>query len=217
MHANLPALEAVLEVIEETGVEAVLHAGDVVGYNPYPNEVIRLLRSRRIESIRGNHDRAVVTGDTSWFNPQAARAVDWTRGAMTSESMEYLRGLASEIVPEGLGLRLKVVHGSPRDEDEYIYPQQATPMLLEEAGSDALVMGHTHVPYASETPRGLIVNAGSVGQPRDGDPRAAWVLLDTQKLKADVKRVTYDVTAVYQEVMKRGLPQFLAERLLVGR
>lgn len=217
MHSNLPALEAVLAAVEESGVEAVLHAGDVVGYNPYPNEVIQVLRSKSIDSIRGNHDRAVVSGDTSWFNPYAATAVEWTRGELTQESMEYLRSLPAETTPQGLGLALKVVHGSPRDEDEYIYPQQATPELLEEAGSDVLVMGHTHVPYILEAPKGLILNAGSVGQPRDGDPRATWVLLDTLKLKADVRRVIYDVTAVYQAILERGLPQFLAERLLVGR
>ncbi len=217
VHSNLPALEAVLAAVDEAGVEAILHAGDVVGYNPQPNEVIQVLRLRSIDSIRGNHDRAVVSGDTSWFNPHAARAVEWTRGVLTQESMEYLRSLPAEMTPQRLGLGMKVVHGSPLDEDEYIYPQHATPKLLEEAGSDVLVMGHTHVPYVLETPKGLILNAGSVGQPRDGDPRASWVLLDTLKLRAEVRRITYDVIAVYQSILDKGLPQFLAERLLVGR
>ncbi len=217
VHSNLPALEAVLATVDEAGAEAIIHAGDVVGYNSHPNEVIQVLCSRGINSIRGNHDRAVVSGDTSWFNPYAARAVEWTREELTQKSMEYLRSLPAETTPQGVGLSLKVVHGSPRDEDEYIYPQHATPQLLEEAGSDVLVMGHTHVPYVLETPKGLILNAGSVGQPRDGDPRATWVLLDTLKLRAEVRRTTYDVTAVYQSILDKGLPQFLAERLLVGR
>ncbi len=194
-----------------------LHAGDVVGYNPYPNEVIEVLRSRRIASIRGNHDRAVASGDTSWFNPYAASAVDWTRGELTDESMEYLLGLPAEMTPRGMDLRVKVVHGSPRDEDEYIYPHEASLDLLDTAACEVLVMGHTHVPYVLESPRGLIINAGSVGQPRDADPRASWVLLDTSEQRAEVRRVTYDVPSVYEEIMAKGLPHMLADRLLVGR
>ncbi len=210
-------METVLEAIEESGVEVTLHAGDVVGYNPYPNEVIEVLRSRRIASIRGNHDRAVASGDTSWFNPYAASAVDWTRGELTDESMEYLLGLPAEMTPRGMDLRVKVVHGSPRDEDEYIYPHEASLDLLDTAACEVLVMGHTHVPYVLESPRGLIINAGSVGQPRDADPRASWVLLDTSEQRAEVRRVTYDVPSVYEEIMAKGLPHMLADRLLVGR
>ncbi len=206
-----------MSAVEESGAERVIHAGDVVGYNPFPNEVIRLLRQGGVQSIRGNHDRATVSGDTTWFNPYAARAVEWTRRRLTQASMEYLGSLPKELEVEVGGVRLKVVHGSPRDEDEYVFQHEATPHLLEEAGCDLLIMGHTHVPYVSRTPRGLIVNAGSVGQPRDGDPRAAWVLLNTSEPEAEVKRVSYDVTTVYEEIMRLGLPQMLAERLLVGR
>jgi putative phosphoesterase len=198
-------------------VDAILHAGDVVGYNPFPNEVIALLKSRGVRSIRGNHDRAVVTGDTTWFNPYAAAAVEWTRRELAEAAMGYLRSLPPSLEVEAEGLRVRLVHGSPRDEDEYVFPHEATPRLLEEAGCDVLIMGHTHVPYVMETPRGLVANAGSVGQPRDGDPRAAWILLDTDGLRAEVHRVTYDVSLVYEEIMKRGLPQMLADRLLVGR
>lgn len=217
IHANLPALEVVMEAVEASGAEMVLHAGDVVGYNPFPNEVISRLRSEGVRSIRGNHDRAVLTGDTTWFNPYAARAVEWTREELSSGSMEYLRSLPPQMEVDAQDLTVGVVHGSPRDEDEYVYSHQASPLLLEEEGCDVLIMGHTHVPYVVRTPRGLILNAGSIGQPRDADPRAAWVLLDPSKPWAEVRRVTYDVTAVYDEVLSRGLPRVLAERLLIGR
>ncbi len=203
--------------MEASGSEAVVHAGDVVGYNSFPNEVIGLLKSRRIRSIRGNHDRAVVSGNTSWFNPYAARAVEWTREQLTETSLEYLRSLPPHLVMETGEATIRIVHGSPRDEDEYVFPQQASPLLLDEGECDVLVMGHTHVPFVLRTARGLVVNAGSVGQPRDGDPRAAWVLLDPEEPWAEVQRVTYDVTSVYDEVLRVGLPEMLADRLLVGR
>ncbi len=206
-----------MEAVADSGAEMTIHAGDVVGYNPFPNEVIRVLEAKRVRSIRGNHDRAVVSGDTSRFNAYAARAVEWTRGVLTQASQQYLMALPRDMKVEVMGLTLGMVHGSPRDEDEYVYSHQATPYLLEEGECDVLIMGHTHVPYVTKTPRGLIVNAGSVGQPRDGDPRAAWVLLDASALSAEVRRVTYDVTSVYEKILRLGLPQMLAERLLIGR
>lgn len=217
VHANLPALEMVLEAVDAAGAERILHAGDVVGYNPFPNEVVRLLRRRNVPSVRGNHDRAAVTGDTTRFNVHAARAIEWTRNELSEASMAYLQSLRprEEVTIEDR--KVQVVHGSPRDEDEYVFPHQATPHLLQAAGCDVLVMGHTHVPHVLPTPAGLILNAGSVGQPRDGDPRAAWLLLDASQPAAEVRRVTYDVAAVYQAILDRGLPQLLAERLLVGR
>lgn len=206
-----------LEAVESAGVDRILHAGDVVGYNPFPNEVVALLQRHRIASVRGNHDRAALTGDTSWFNPVAAQAATWTREQLSAASREYLASLPPRLEVDDPGGRVTVVHGSPRDEDEYIYPQQATPGLLEAAGCDVLVMGHTHVPYTLRIPKGLLVNAGSVGQPRDGDPQAAWVHLDTMTLEAQIERVPYDVGVVREEVTRQGLPEFLGERLAVGR
>lgn len=217
VHSNLPALEVVLEAVEASGAEAVLHAGDVVGYNPYPNEVIHALRDHGVRSIRGNHDRAAVTGDTSWFNPYAAAAIDWTRARLSPGARRYLASLPPALDLEVAGVSIQVVHGSPRDEDEYILPHQASPVLLELAGTEVLVMGHTHVPYVRSTERGLLLNPGSVGQPRDGDPRASWALLDPGAREAEIRRATYDVRAVHDRVLEEGLPPVLAERLLVGR
>lgn len=188
-----------------------------MGYNPYPNEVIGLLRRSGVQTIRGNHDRAAVTGDTSWFNDYAARAIEWTRRRLTDASLDYLKELKTSLeVPVG-AQRLKAYHGSPRDEDEYIFAHQASPLLLQIADCEILVMGHTHVPYVLTTAEGLILNPGSVGQPRDGDPRAAWILLDATGPSGGIRRVTYDTTQVYQRIMSQGLPQLLAERLLLGR
>ncbi|MDX1534793.1 MAG: metallophosphoesterase family protein, partial [Thermoplasmata archaeon] len=146
VHSNLPALEAVLEATEEAGAEEVLNAGDIVGYNPYPNEVVRLLEARGVQCIQGNHDRAVLSGDTSWFNPYAARAIEWTRGKLNEVALRFLGGLPLELDGEREGTSLRLVHGSPADPDEYVFPHRATGQLLRQAGTELLAMGHTHVP-----------------------------------------------------------------------
>lgn len=217
VHSNLPALETVLEAAEDAGAEAILHAGDVVGYNPFPNEVIELLRARGIRSIQGNHDRAALSGDTSWFNPYAAQAIAWTRTRLSKASKSFLASLPIERETEVEDLPVRVVHGSPADPDEYVFPQQAEASLLELARARVLVMGHTHFPFVMEAQEGLIVNPGSVGQPRDGDPRASWALLDLPEGGVELRRTTYDVRAVQEEILARELPAFLAERLSVGR
>ncbi|MFQ5553271.1 MAG: metallophosphoesterase family protein [Thermoplasmata archaeon] len=217
VHSNLPALEVVLEATEEAGAERVLNAGDIVGYNPYPNEVVRLLQSRGVESIQGNHDRAALSGDPSWFNPYAARAIDWTRSHLEKASERFLAGLPIELDTNSAHTAVRLVHGSPADPDEYVFPHQADAALLRLAGTEVLVMGHTHVPFVKKTKDGLLLNPGSVGQPRDGDPRASWALLDLPEGNVELRRSAYDVKAVHEKILTANLPSFLAERLLIGR
>ncbi|MEE9174103.1 MAG: metallophosphoesterase family protein [Thermoplasmata archaeon] len=217
VHSNLPALEVVLEAAEEAGAEHILHAGDVVGYNPFPNEVVRLLQSRGVQSIQGNHDRAALSGDTSGFNPYAAQAIDWTQSQLDQLSERFLAGLPIELDTNRGNTSLRLVHGSPADPDEYVFPHQADARLLKLAGTKVLVMGHTHVPFFRETQGGILLNPGSVGQPRDGDPRASWALLELPEGVVELHRTTYDVQAVCDEIQARDLPTFLADRLLVGR
>lgn len=217
VHSNLPALEVVLEAVEEVGADRVLNAGDVVGYNPYPNEVIRALRSRGVESIQGNHDRVALSGDVSGFNPYAAQAIKWTRSRLNKVSESFLAGLPLERDASMGDTPLRLVHGSPADPDEYVFPYGADASLLRMAGTKVLVMGHTHIPFVKKTNAGILLNPGSVGQPRDGDPRASWALLDLPSGTAELRRTTYDIQTVHDEILARGLPTFLAERLLVGR
>jgi putative phosphoesterase len=217
VHSNLPALESVLEAAEESGAEQILNAGDIVGYNPYPNQVIRLLESKGVQSIQGNHDRATLSGDTSWFNPYAAKAIDWTRDQLDRQSERFLAGLPLELDANRADTRLRLVHGSPADPDEYVFPHQANAHLLRLAGTQVLVMGHTHIPFVKRTKGGLLLNPGSVGQPRDGDPRASWARLDLPQGEVGVERTSYDFEAVQREIRERALPEFLAERLEIGR
>ncbi len=216
IHGNLPALKVVLEKIEEEGAEHILCAGDLVGYNPYPNEVVWEIRRRNIPCIRGNHDRAVVFDDYSYFNRYAAIAAMWSRENLAEENLNYLAKLRDSMIVEIEGLKISVHHGAPFDEDYYIYPEQATEKLLDYDNPDILVLGHTHVPFVKKFERGVIINPGSVGQPRDGDPRASYALVDLRRRMFRIIRVEYPIDEVAERILQEGLPEFLARRLYLG-
>lgn len=216
IHSNLPALQAVLRDVDATRVDQVWVAGDFVGYNPWPNEVIQILRDRKVRAIRGNHDRAVLSGDTSWFNDLAAAAIRWTRIMLAPGSVGYLKSLEDRArfsLPHGT---VAMFHGSPRNDDEYVMPWAADEALMKLAQAPFVILGHTHVPMAFSSRYGILVNPGSVGQPRDNDPRAAWALLETATGGVEERRVPYDIGSVVAEIHKAGLPAELAERLRWG-
>jgi len=216
IHANLPALRAVLADVDGASAEAIWCAGDLVGYNPWPNEVLEVLRARRVRAIRGNHERAVLSGDASWFNELAAEAVRWTRIHMTPASVGYLKGLEDRTRDTIADGTVAMFHGSPRNDDEYVLPWAASEELVGIARADVVILGHTHLPMALAYPAGIVVNPGSVGQPRDGDPRASWGLLDTAGRTFEVRRVPYDVEACAKEIRRVGLPPELGDRLYAG-
>jgi putative phosphoesterase len=216
VHSNLPALRAVLRDVDEAAPHEVWCAGDLVGYNPWPNEVLETLRGRRVRAIRGNHDRAVLSADASGFNAFAAEAVRWTRIHMAPAGIGYLKGLEDRTRAPSPDGSIAMYHGSPRDDDEYVLPWNATEEFVRIAGADIVILGHTHLPMALRFGSGMLVNPGSVGQPRDGDPRASWGLLDTAARSFEVRRVAYDVDAVAREIRRVGLPGPLADRLFAG-
>jgi diadenosine tetraphosphatase ApaH/serine/threonine PP2A family protein phosphatase len=238
IHSNRPALEAVLEAIGETGPDELWCLGDLVGYGAEPDRCTELVRERCDFSLSGNHDLAVLGEiDVSTFSETAATAVEWTQGVATEETLAYLRGLSPQGGRAGFGL----FHASPRDPVwEYVLSLDQA-----EAGLDAMeervgLIGHSHVAlfftrpaakrptYAQgaqagdgagvETATGRwLLNPGSVGQPRDGDPRAAWLELDTEASTARYHRVPYDIDAAARAILDAGLPSPLAERLQIGR
>ena len=216
VHSNLVALDAVLADIDAIGVEQIVSAGDIVGYYPYPNETIERFRSRNIRSILGNHDRAVIRINPVGMNKMAAEAVLWTSKHVSADGVDYLRDLKARMQVR-MGPHLAgIYHGSPRDDDEYLYEVDAGPELLEMCECDLLVVGHTHIPFIKTLGSGTIVNSGSVGQPRDGDRRASYVLYDGDSEVFQIRRVEYEVEVVDQEVQRVGLPKFLGERLRHG-
>ncbi|MDZ7688688.1 MAG: YfcE family phosphodiesterase [Halobacteriales archaeon] len=213
VHANLPALEAVLDDMPD--VDALVHAGDAVGYNPYPSACVELLRDNDAVCVQGNHDRAVA-GDTSFgFHSDAGRAVEWTQRHVGDETVEWLDSLPQERETVLGERRIKMVHGAPGAPDRYTFPHDFSPSLLN--SEDVLVLGHTHVQAKREYDEGTVVNPGSVGQPRDEDPRAGYALLDEETCEVELRRVEYPVSHVQDKIRRAGLPESLAERLEEGR
>ncbi|PSP44278.1 metallophosphoesterase, partial [Halobacteriales archaeon QH_6_64_20] len=201
IHGNRVALEAVLADMPD--VDALVCAGDVVGYNPWHAECIEVVREREVPTVIGNHDRAVA-GDTGFgFNSMAGAGVRHARETLDDDQVEWLAGLPDErLACEG---RVKLVHGHPENPDRYTYPAEFGPGLLGE--EDVLVMGHTHVQHHEVYEEGVVVNPGSVGQPRDGDPRAAYAVLDLDAPAVTEHRVTYDIDRVVEAVREAGLPE----------
>ncbi|MDV3244448.1 MAG: metallophosphatase family protein [Nitrososphaerales archaeon] len=217
VHSNLEALEAVLG---QLGKEELFCLGDIVGYGSNPNEVIQLLKDRRAVAVRGNHDEAVLTGDTSWFNARAAMAAKWTTGQLSEESRAYLRGLPLQIRTAVEEVQTYLTHGSPDDNlHEYVDPATHSELLghyLARLDVRLLGLGHTHLPYVWKEDSGTVFNPGSVGQPRDNDWRASFAYVTFAEGKAEVQllRTEYDCRKAAGKMLKAGLPESLAMRLL---
>lgn len=220
IHSNLVALERVLE--EEKSWDMILCLGDVVGYGPDPGECISRMRTLRFRCIAGNHDVAVVLGETWGFNPYAAAAVQINRGLLGLEALRWLKGLPERLDLELEGVSIALFHGSPRDPlNEYVFPHEAHAWaegLLERTQADLLLLGHTHIPYLVEVDRRYLANPGSVGQPRDGDPRASYMLVQIEENSITVshRRVKYDIDEVAERMRRLRLPEFLVSRLYYG-
>lgn len=211
IHANKVALEAVLG--DMPAVDGLICAGDVVGYNPWPAECVAAVRQREIPTVEGNHDRAVARDTAFRFNGMARAGVAYAREALDEEAVQWLGDLPKRrTVADD---RVKIAHGHPKDPDRYTYPDEFSPQLLR--NEDVLVLGHTHVQGHEVFEEGIVMNPGSVGQPRDGDPRAAYALLDLADLTVEERRVEYDVDAVVQAVRDAGLPERIGARLYEGR
>jgi len=228
IHANLEALTAVLETIDAEGVDRIVALGDLVGYGANPNECLRIIRERAIECIAGNHDRAAVgLKDPTWFSDSAKRGIAWTREHLTAESAAFLAALPLFRLVDR---RFLVVHGAlhPRpNEDLYLTSPRDVRRSLDalrsaDAGIDLCFFGHTHRRVAHEWREGRVarvdgeevglkagayylVNPGSVGQSRDEDPRAAFLMLDTDRATVRFHRVAYDVTASQRKAGEAGL------------
>ncbi|HET9152691.1 MAG TPA: metallophosphoesterase family protein [Solirubrobacterales bacterium] len=238
IHANRQALEAVLATVEEAVPDAIWCLGDIVGYGADPDACTTLMRERCDLCLVGNHDLAVLGAlDISTFSEGAAAAVAWTRENISEPSLEFMRGLEPSASQQGIGL----FHASPRDPVwEYVLSSEQADAGIEAQEERIGLIGHSHValffmrPEGPHAPRAegaqagagavlpvaegrWLLNPGSVGQPRDGDPRAAWLELDTEEWTASFHRVGYDIEAAAAAILSAGLPEPLAERLQAGR
>jgi predicted phosphodiesterase len=232
VHANARALDAVLEQIDAERVDAVWCLGDTVGYGPLPNECCDVVSSRADHCLVGNHDLVVLGRlSVSDFNDEAAAAATWTADVLTHESRTFLERLEPSGEVDGVDL----YHASARDPVwEYVLTEEAASATLELSPAPLVLVGHSHVALAlSQNGEGVaggmapagsrvelagrwLLNPGSVGQPRDGDPRAAWLLLDLDKMFAEFRRVPYSIEQTQTEMRERGLPVTLAARLARG-
>jgi diadenosine tetraphosphatase ApaH/serine/threonine PP2A family protein phosphatase len=238
IHANLPALEAVLESAEQAGVEEIWCLGDVLGYGVEPDACTDLVRERCKICLVGNHDLAVLGSlDIASFSEAAAVAVEWTRANVSDRTLEFLRDLDPEGERGGFGL----FHASPRDPIwEYVLSSEQAEAAMDASERRINLIGHSHVALFFNRPdqgeegetRGAqasdgalldldqgdwLINPGSVGQPRDGDPRAAWLELDSETETARFHRVPYDIERAAAPIAEAGLPSRLADRLYIGQ
>ena len=230
VHSNLPALEAVLADIAAAGVDDRYVLGDLVGYAPWPNEVLERLAREDIPIVMGNYDDG--TGydrdecGCAYNNPVEQALGDesfaWTKAHTSEANKTFLRSLHPQIRFEQDGQRFLLVHGSPRRINEYLFedkPDSTFERLAAGADADVIVCGHTHKPYTKQIGATLFVNVGSAGKPKDGDPRACWALIETSPdgIDVDFRRVEYDVESAAQAVLTSELPDEFAGQLREAR
>lgn len=227
LHANMPALEATLARTDELDAEAVYCSGDLVGYGQHPNDVCQLIEERAIATIYGNYDYAIARelDDCGCFYPTPKHreigqgSVAWTLAHTDERSKRFMRDLPFDLRFEVAGKRVRLVHGSPRKVNEYLLEDRAVSTFVriaQLADCDILLFGHTHKPWVREYGGVLFVDCGSVGKPKDGDPRGTFALLEDQDgtVNVSIVRVRYDAKAVADQVRAVGLPLELADQLV---
>lgn len=232
IHGNLPALEAVFADMDQRGLENLYCLGDLVGYGTFPNEVVQMVRARNIPTIMGNYDQGVgLDSDdcgcaykTDVARKMGEQSIAWSNQQTTADNKAYLRTLKENIALQLGDFKILLVHGSPRKINEYLYedrPDASLERIMDSIDADILVCGHTHLPYHKILPDGRhIMNAGSVGKPKDNNPDACYVVLsvDNQQLQVDFIRVPYDVERAATAIEAAdGMPDAFAQMLRDGR
>src|SRR5712692_4428176 len=239
IHANLEALESCLSDARDRNCDQTLVLGDLVGYGADPNAVIdRVIALKPLAIVRGNHDKvACGLEQAEGFNAVAKSAARWTLEVLTPRNRDWVAALPQG--PTQVDDLVEICHGSPFDEDAYIFDELDAVRALKVSTRPICLFGHTHYPVtfelADETIEGIgsppgaesrvqlrdgckyLINPGSIGQPRDGDPRAAYAIVDTSERRVELYRATYPVEAAQAKIIEAGLPEVLAQRLAVGR
>ncbi|MFH1538960.1 MAG: metallophosphoesterase family protein [bacterium] len=242
IHGNLEALECFKAVVSEIEHDRIFCLGDIVGYGANPNECVEYVRQNNITSVSGNHDDVVSSRvEPDDFNPDARRAILWCREKTTKNNRKFLRSLEDRLIIESPERKFMLVHGSPYDKDEYILSSHSAVRsfaVMQREAIDFAFVAHTHQPcvwvwksgsvagmlqptdenrqFRFEPGLSAIINAGSVGQPRDSDPRGCFVIWDEVEAAIEFVRFIYDVRAAQQKIMEADLPIFLADRLAAG-
>lgn len=225
IHGNQEALVNVLRDIDEQNPDHVFCLGDLVGYGPRPNEVIETIREAEIPTVMGNYDEGVgyEKGDcgcayvTDVEKANGQQSIEWTTEQVSPENKEYLRSLHNKIEFNANGYQMLLVHGSPRRINEYLYedrPKRSLVRMFKSVEADVVVCGHTHKPYHRKIAGVHLINDGSVGKPKDGDPRACYALITLEdRVSVEFRRVEYPVESVAEEIIDAGLPEAFADAL----
>jgi putative phosphoesterase len=229
LHANVPALEAALARIAELEIDTVYCGGDLVGYGPRPNGLCALVEGHGIPTIYGNYDHAIARDlkdcGCAYRDPHEREigqlSIDWTLANTNEPAKRFMHDLPFDLRFELAGQRVRLVHGSPRKVNEYLFedkPPQTFERIARLAEAGVLVFGHTHKPWVEERSGVLFVNCGAVGKPKDGDPRGSFAVLSASEggVHVAIERVAYDAESVAEEMREVGLPDELADQLVAG-
>lgn len=228
VHANLPALEAVWEDIEQRGVDEVICLGDLVGYYPWPNEVVEFIRSKNIPSLQGNYDQSageeLPACGCDFANEEAAGlgeiSLSWTINAVTEDNKAWLRSLPKDLRLCRAGYGIWAVHGSPRRNNEYLttdFPAADLAGFLHDGNTNILLCAHTHLAYHRQIGQGHVINAGSAGKPKHGNPNVTYVILNlAPRVSISVIEVPYDHEKTAKATLAAGLPASFAATVRTG-
>lgn len=221
IHANLPALQSFVKKIS-MDYDLMINCGDSIGYYTSPNECVEILKELNAKSIIGDHESALLTSNASFMNDFGKQAIIYTKTMIKQEHFDYLKSLKESEMIEIGSKKVLITHSAPG------YPiwKELPPgtsandfnEMFEKSGADIIVMGHTHLPFVKKFKKGLIINPGSAGQPRDGNPSPSYIELTSngEDIDIELKRFTYNIDEVQRSVFMEGLPSFLSERLYMG-
>jgi putative phosphoesterase len=227
IHGNLPALQAVLKHAEKEKVQEIWNIGDFLGYGPFPNEVVSVVRKKGMTSIIGNYDQTVLTlhkKSQVWLNnriPEKRLAFQWAREQLSKKNWNYLSSLPEQRRILLLGHPVLLVHASPASQEEHLVPDTPEKRLKElaaAANAGMIIFGHSHIPFARKAADTWFINTGSVGRPDDGDPRACYAILEItpDRLSVTHYRIPYDLERIVISIRKKDLPRVFADMLVQG-
>ncbi|MCX7987843.1 MAG: metallophosphatase family protein [Thermodesulfovibrio sp.] len=230
IHGNMEALKVAHKAIIDSGVDKIFHLGDLGGYAPHVNEVIDFLMEHRIEGVQGNYDEAIALYKENcgckYENEFQAHMMhlsfEWTKNYATNKSKNYMKLLPFKIDFEAEDKKISLFHATPIKNNLYWYEDRLEKFFLlmaEKSGADIMIYGHTHIPYFKRIDDKYFINAGSVGKPKDGDPRACVCIIDIYKSKVEVQfiRKEYDLQRMVRAIIDSGLPYYFAEKLSLAR
>ncbi|EDS77612.1 phosphodiesterase, family subfamily [Clostridium botulinum C str. Eklund] len=222
VHGNLEALKAVLSDIKSKNVDRIVCLGDLVGYGPFPNEVIDIVRNENILNIVGNYDTAVVQNNIEYIQDNPLNrdfALPWSVKEVTDANKKYLNRLPEDIIIVENGKVIKFVHGSTRAINEYLLEDSKEEKeVMNEFKEDILICGHTHLPYIKEYENKILINDGSVGKPKIGNPNITYIILTIEdEVKSEIVEIPYNYEETVKAMEDRDFPQKLIDNIKFGK